>query len=221
MKQKKILDFKPIIIGINLKEQVQALRAWEHFVEISNSTISDIVNFMDTEDCSTKEFLELTSLDPKNTIIRLYENYGNVTEGMSTEKLIELNLISNVHAKDVKENLYLFKNAKVEAIKLFNYDLANLRDKDGLFNLNTDFKTALQEHFTVYTNSPEQNKSLKHLNQIIKGFNYFIKSGLIRTTKGTGGLLPLLNGIKLKTDKKGFEPVTHLFKLLRWKAIFK
>ncbi|MBT3383120.1 MAG: hypothetical protein HN778_17185 [Prolixibacteraceae bacterium] len=220
MKTKQDLDFKPTIVGINLKAQKEALSTWENLVEVSNETLIQIINFLDREDCSTKDFFELTSLNPKETMIRLYKISGNAPEGMSIEKLIDLDLINNVHAKDVKNNLFLFKNAKSEAMKLFNYDLANLRDKEGLFGLNDNFNKAIQEHFTVYTNSLKQNEALKYLNQIIEGLNYFARSGLIKAAIGTLGLDPLMIGIQATRDSKGFIPKLNLFKLLKWKAIF-
>ncbi len=97
--------------------------------------------------------MNLTSLNPKETIIRLYEISGNASSGMSIEKLIELNLINNAYTKEVEANLHLFKSAQVKALKLFNYDLANIRDKQGLFSFNSKFKKAMQEHFTICTNS--------------------------------------------------------------------
>ncbi len=219
MTKQQNLKFNPDIIGFELKEQTQALNAWRDLVEISTELLTQVINFLDKEDYPIKDFMELISLETEDAIIRLFRLTGNKYEGMDIKKLIELGLLNNIHAKDVKKNLSLFKNVYAKAIAMFNYDLSNLRNEYG-FDLDESFQKALQEHFTVYTSSVEQNEALKKIKQITDGLNYFVKKGLVSTVAGTHGLNPILNGIELMPDRKGFEPKPKLFKLSKWKAIF-
>ncbi len=214
-------DFEPQVVGINQRLQNEALKAWEKYIEASIDALCEVVSFLNEKDMETEQFISIAFLGPKQAIVRLYELSGQSFKGMNTDKLIENGIISNEYHSEVERYLNAFQQAKKEAESLFKFDLAKLRDEQGLFSLSDEFHNALKEHCTVYTQSAQQNEALEKLKQLIDSLNFFSDAGLIKPAYGTNSLSPLMQGIRGNIEQKEFEPALNLFKLSRWNFLFK
>jgi hypothetical protein len=214
-------QFKPQIVGFDHRLFSEAKRRWENLVDISSDLLAEMVSFLDAEDLETAKFMKLVSLDSKECIVQLFELSGAAKPGINTDRLIELGLITNDRADEIKRLLKRFSQAKTEAENIFKFDLGLLRDSDGLFSLLPVFLESLTRFCTTYTQSEFQNEALKQLKLITDGLNFFSRSGLIKTTYGTHGLTPLLLGITTNNDRSEFEPTKNLFQLIRWSNVFK
>lgn len=219
MEEKK--EFQPQIIGVDQRKKKEALRAWEALTDVSSDALCDIISFIDGEDMETEQFLNVVSLEPKQAITHLFELSGQTIEGTNTDVAVKIGLISNDYHSEVEKLLHSFHKAKREAERLFQFDLAKLRDEQGLFSLTDEFRSALEEHCTVYTQSAKQNEALDKLKQLIDSLNYFSDAGMVKPAYGTNSLGPLMQGIQSTTDRKGFEPVLNLFKISRWNFLFR
>jgi hypothetical protein len=214
-------QFEPQTVGFDNRLFFEAKRRWEILVDVSTDLLTEMISFLDAEDLETAQFMKLVSLDSKECIVQLYEMSGAAKPGINTDRLIELGLITNDRADEIKRILKRFHQAKTEAVELFKFDLALLRDPDGLFSLSKDFQESLNRFCTIYTKSEIQNEALKQMKKVIEGINFFVDAGLIKATTGTAGLGPLILGIKTKQDRSGFEPTLNLFRVSRWSNIFK
>ncbi len=219
--EKKEESFKPMQIGFERKQHEAALLAWNEYADSANWLLCEMVNFLETESMDPEQFLELIRLEPKEIILRLYELTGKIPAGIVLEKAVEIGLVSNESSALVESNISSFFKAKKEAERIYKYSLESLKDDEGLFVVNDEFKTNLEKHFSTYTKSEKENEILVCMQQIIESVNKLADFGLTKPQSGINGLNIILNEIKVNKYELTYELNPGLFRGFIWDSRLK
>jgi hypothetical protein len=214
-----IENFKPEVIGMDLRRHTEALRAWELYVDALMEVTADITCFLEVDNISTEDLLSLLGENPQSILIRLHQMTGKIPEDFNLEKMVKLGIVSNHYTEYVEASFKQYLISKENAERFFRCNIKLLRNEDGIFDLTDQFKASLKESCTRYTKSEDENQALRALRLIIEGLNHFAVKKVVKPSYGIPGLNPLLRFIKVNVDRSGYEMDLNLFSSERWKSL--
>ena len=166
---------------------------------------------------SIDDFLKFLKSNPERWIFNKFIETQNIKiPGLSNEKIIELKLL-DIDKVAVSQVLQQYAALKSILDKLnnnmFYYPLRKLFDEEkGVFYTSGDLWAAIDNRFTIFTQTEEQNKILDVFNRLCGVLNELEELNVLRSKNGPAEIEQLSNYIKIGKFSSPFVVNPHLFR---------
>ena len=166
---------------------------------------------------SIDDFLNFLKSNPEKWIYNKYIEINNVKfNGLSNDKIIELKMldINKVAVGEVLQQFAGFNNVlgKLQN-NTFYYPLRKLYDEEQeIFYTTGDLWEAIDNRFTIFTQTPEQNKILDIINRLCGVLNELEELNILRSKNGPVEIEQLANYVKIGKNSSPFVVNPHLFR---------
>lgn len=215
-------EFEPKLIGDpDFKRLDEINRAYEKLFGVTEKLKNELEKCLKREKpFSFSEFLDFLVSDAQKWIYTRHIEYNNLNyPGINLEKLIELEAITIEGINDVLSSKAEFDELKDSVKKLkFNYPLYKLwHEEEQKFVENQDFWEAVDKFCSRITESEEQNRILKKMENLRDALNDLVEEGIIRPNNGIPELDHLKNWLLIpsRSNLTGFSVDRTLFQSFR------
>lgn len=181
-------DFTPILIGqpdlvnrqrinklyTDLAEKLQQIRfGYEDILQVNLITLEDLLNVLKMKSVDFDLFLKITHIAAAELKF----------PGMNIDKLIEINAV------EIPEEISLIVKIHKEIIEMINlirethfvFPISRLFDfEDTSHTISEDFKKALENYTSSYTENEKQNEAVKAVEKFCEALNDLIELKIIK-----------------------------------------
>jgi hypothetical protein len=209
------IGFEPVRIGEeNGRKSWETQENYTQLLDAANTLRHELSKCLE-ESISIDVFLNFISSNPENWIYKEYIRVKKIQfNGLDTERIIDLKLIA-INGIDAVMTAHKTFVSALDKVKLNNffYPLRKFfNEETNQFEQNGDFWQSCDNHYSRFTQTPEQNRILGIFNRLTDVLNELDAEGILRAKHGKNEIALLTDYIEIsKTSTIPFIVTDVLF----------